>query len=54
MQKGNKEEEEEDQSYITVEFKSSEGESAAAPMMVPQNFTTTNLEQLLNTTLQNV
>ena len=43
-----------DQSFIQIEFKSSEGESAGPSTMVPQTFSVAKLEELLNITLENV
>ena len=43
-----------EESYVQIEFKSSEGEVLASSTMVPQSFSTARLEELLNMMLQNV
>ncbi|KAH7821506.1 putative notchless protein [Monocercomonoides exilis] len=43
----------EEEQYTTIQFRSSEGDVVGAPLVVPKNFTSVDLEQVLNQTLEN-
>ena len=47
-------ENEADSTLVSIELKSSEGESVGAPAMFPLGFTVENFEQYLNMALKNV